>query len=208
MGLFSSIGKTFNKILGADSAMKQQNAEQWNMWNAQNAYNTPVAQMERLKKAGLNPMLVYGSGSVAGNTSSSMSAASGQASGAASILGEGMKGLGYWLTGRLNQDLQLGQEQIEQVKANTSFAQANARKVNAEADRIESTPKWVVPGDKSAVANFSRYLAQFDYDSKRVKDSRLPALGPNYDGVEGQKGYYGKKRKGGSWNMFWPGNWL
>lgn len=32
------------------------------MWNAQNAYNTPAAQMERLRAAGLNPQLVYAKG--------------------------------------------------------------------------------------------------------------------------------------------------
>lgn len=33
-----------------------------NMWNMQNAYNTPEMQMQRLKEAGLNPNLIYGSG--------------------------------------------------------------------------------------------------------------------------------------------------
>lgn len=39
------------------------------MWNKQNEYNHPVAQMARLKEAGLNPHLVYGqsSGGTAGN---------------------------------------------------------------------------------------------------------------------------------------------
>lgn len=32
------------------------------MWNKQNQYNTPAAQMERMKTAGLNPMLMYGQG--------------------------------------------------------------------------------------------------------------------------------------------------
>lgn len=32
------------------------------MWNLQNAYNTPTAQMARLKDAGLNPHLIYGQG--------------------------------------------------------------------------------------------------------------------------------------------------
>ncbi|MEM0173651.1 MAG: hypothetical protein QXI16_03995, partial [Sulfolobaceae archaeon] len=32
------------------------------MWNRQNAYNTPEMQMQRLKEAGLNPNLIYGSG--------------------------------------------------------------------------------------------------------------------------------------------------
>lgn len=39
------------------------------MWNRQNEYNAPKAQMARLSEAGLNPNLVYGSGNVSGNTS-------------------------------------------------------------------------------------------------------------------------------------------
>lgn len=38
------------------------------MWNKNNLYNSPEAQMSRLKQAGLNPNLVYGNGAV-GNTS-------------------------------------------------------------------------------------------------------------------------------------------
>ena len=33
------------------------------MWNLQNEYNSPSAQMERFKEAGLNPNLIYGPGS-------------------------------------------------------------------------------------------------------------------------------------------------
>lgn len=32
------------------------------MWNAENAYNTPAAQMMRMRAAGLNPNLIYGNG--------------------------------------------------------------------------------------------------------------------------------------------------
>lgn len=39
------------------------------MWNMQNLYNSPEAQMNRFKEAGLNPHLIYGQGS-AGNASS------------------------------------------------------------------------------------------------------------------------------------------
>lgn len=38
------------------------------MWNRANLYNTPAEQMKRLKSAGLNPNLVYGNGTVTGNT--------------------------------------------------------------------------------------------------------------------------------------------
>ena len=40
------------------------------MWNLQNAYNAPSAQMSRLRQAGLNPNLVYSSG-VTGNSAGS-----------------------------------------------------------------------------------------------------------------------------------------
>ena len=39
------------------------------MWEKNNQYNSPIQQMQRLQKAGLNPNLVYGNGSVVGNTS-------------------------------------------------------------------------------------------------------------------------------------------
>lgn len=41
------------------------------MWNRQNEYNTPLAQIQRYQEAGLNPNLIYGSGTAsAGNASS------------------------------------------------------------------------------------------------------------------------------------------
>lgn len=39
------------------------------MWQNANKYNAPDQQMQRLKDANLNPNLVYGNGSVTGNTS-------------------------------------------------------------------------------------------------------------------------------------------
>ncbi len=54
----------------ANRELAQYNWEQQlAMWNRQNEYNAPSAQMSRLKEAGLNPHLVYGNG-VTGNNSS------------------------------------------------------------------------------------------------------------------------------------------
>lgn len=47
-----------NQVKAMDKQL-QQNKE---LWDYQNAYNTPQAQMERLRAAGLNPNLIYGSG--------------------------------------------------------------------------------------------------------------------------------------------------
>lgn len=53
-----------NKELAAYSYSKD-----LEMWNRQNQYNTPSGQMDRIRAAGLNPNLIYGSGQVTGNTS-------------------------------------------------------------------------------------------------------------------------------------------
>lgn len=59
--------------------MELQYQQNLDLWNKQNEYNTPTAQMQRLQAAGLNPNLVYGS-SVAGNSSNNTSTSLGSAS--------------------------------------------------------------------------------------------------------------------------------
>ena len=53
------------------AARREEDARQWNLeqWERQNLYNHPIQQMQRLKEAGLNPNLIYGSspGSATGN---------------------------------------------------------------------------------------------------------------------------------------------
>lgn len=46
----------------------QQRSDALADWQMQNAYNTPAAQMQRLKEAGLNPNLIYGNGSAGGQS--------------------------------------------------------------------------------------------------------------------------------------------
>ena len=76
-GAGSLLGGLFG--LGAQSSANSTNMElaqyafdrSVDMWRMQNAYNSPSQQMERLRAAGLNPNLVYGSGSVVGNNAGS-----------------------------------------------------------------------------------------------------------------------------------------
>ena len=71
-------GQAINAYSGAQQNKKQR---QWSRdmydlqrthaledWTRMNEYNSPEAQMRRLKGAGLNPNLVYGTGAVANNT--------------------------------------------------------------------------------------------------------------------------------------------
>lgn len=69
MGIFSSLINSITNVglTGMTNAANEQAATTaYNrgieQWNRENAYNSPTAQMERLKQAGLNPNLVYGGG--------------------------------------------------------------------------------------------------------------------------------------------------
>ncbi|QCS36327.1 minor capsid protein [Capybara microvirus Cap1_SP_259] len=73
MGLFSKIGDLFTDAwhgLSGKDAAQAQNAANLSAWNLTNDYNSPVAQMQRLEAAGLNPNLVYSSGNTTGQASS------------------------------------------------------------------------------------------------------------------------------------------
>jgi len=61
-----------DKTFGQNMKMAEyQYSKDLEMWNKGNLYNSPQAQMERLKSAGLNPNLVYGTGAV-GNTTAQL----------------------------------------------------------------------------------------------------------------------------------------
>lgn len=68
-GLFGFLGNVYNNNYQKELYRQQyrdsinfynmQMKDQWNMWNANNAYNTPAAQAARMRDAGMNPDLAY-----------------------------------------------------------------------------------------------------------------------------------------------------
>jgi len=72
-GLFSNIGanrrqieseqRQYNYSRALASHQNNMNMANWNtIWNAQNQYNSPIAQMQRLKEGGINPHLAFSKG--------------------------------------------------------------------------------------------------------------------------------------------------
>lgn len=59
-----------------EAMLNKQIQQEWNMWDAENAYNSPVAQMQRYADAGVNPYMVVGN--VSSGNASSMSSPSAQ----------------------------------------------------------------------------------------------------------------------------------
>ena len=73
-GLAGSLGSSLLTNRGAMRRQALADRKNVEFWRMQNQYNHPTAQMERLRQAGLNPNLIYGS-SVAGATGSASSVA-------------------------------------------------------------------------------------------------------------------------------------
>lgn len=62
-GLFSANQARKNRAF-QERMYKQQVADAERFWNMENEYNLPSAQLQRLKDAGLNPLLMYGEGGI------------------------------------------------------------------------------------------------------------------------------------------------
>lgn len=78
-------GRIQRKTMREQNAFNAQEAQknrdyQTEMWNKQNAYNTPLAQLQRLKEAGLNPYMMLNGGS-AGNAQSAPQGSQAQGAG-------------------------------------------------------------------------------------------------------------------------------
>lgn len=147
MGLFSSVSKIGNTISGGffnpvgegglftkyhnstSGASQQADANRMAMlsWTLANDYNHPIQQMERLKVAGLNPNLVYGSGSVAGNTTSSPSLVGG---GISTKTESAIRGLNSVL------NFAQGKASLEQTRAGAQASVASAGASSAQAANL------------------------------------------------------------------------
>jgi len=127
--LLPSIGPVIQSVLEAKNA--QQNTDKTiaankelaqygyskdlEQWNRSNAYNTPQAQMDRLKIAGLNPNLVYGSGSASGNTTPAQS----PRYQAPTVQYNYKNPVNAMAMTSAYQDMQMRQAEIDNVRANT-----------------------------------------------------------------------------------------
>lgn len=102
----------------------QREAQAWqeSMWNKQNEYNTPAAQIQRMKDAGLNPALMYSQGNV-GNADQPRSVAPAQV--------QPVTGLSTGIS-RAGDSIAHGMMQMEQVKQMRAQTQLLAAKASKE----------------------------------------------------------------------------
>ena len=131
MGFLSSALKVVDKATGGflgsisgSSQQKDANKMALLSWKMANDYNHPVKQMERLREAGLNPNLVYGSGSVTGNTTGAPSLVGGGVQTPVESVFSGINNVMGVLQGQANLNNTRAQTQASTAAAGASGAQA------------------------------------------------------------------------------------
>lgn len=134
------------------------------MWNRQNAYNSPEEQMMRLEKAGLNPNLIYGKGGGSvGNTGGQMpkyNAPTMDYSGRLPIQLPQMIGM--------YQDFELKNAQIDNVKANTEILGLK--------EAIGTATKESVIGQAAAKLKLSKQSHQKGIEDIKIKELLQPKM--------------------------------
>lgn len=162
-GIGTAVGSIVGSVVGAESSknaqrrqyemdqnlMNQQFNQNVDMWNMQNAYNSPSAQMERMRKAGLNPAMMYGgkSGGQSGNAGA-IAPVTPQRTQARNHGQAAMQGMMQF------QDIKLKQAQTDNVNAQTEknqeqsqliaqqklteIQETNIRTYKSEMDKIKS----------------------------------------------------------------------
>lgn len=116
-GGLSSLGQSSANKANLANAAAQREFD-LKMWNLNNEYNTPLAQMNRLKDAGLNPNLIYGGGSASTGLSSSYPKAS------VPHVENALSGIGQGVSNSLNMfyDLKMKDAQINAINNNADLA--------------------------------------------------------------------------------------
>lgn len=157
---------TISALIGAGSGIvgglfgnndqKRENAHNERMWHLNNAYNTPKAQMQRFKDAGLNPNLIYGKGT-SGNSNSPAKVATNTST------QTGIKGMSATA-----QALLQGQQQ--------KTSQQQEKLLNAQTDnqRAQAVKSWVDAG-------FSQQEAENRVDQGRANINKTVTETRNLD---------------------------
>lgn len=182
MPLINALGGVLGAGIQAASAQGQQNRQyemdqalmgqqfnqNVNMWNMQNKYNSPSAQMARMREGGLNPALMYGGkgGGMAGNASSAPSPITPQRTKAANYGNAAMAGMLAF------QDIKLKQAQTDNVNSQTEKNQEQSQLIAQQKLTEEQTTNRATYGAEMEKIRLDNQKEFQKYDGN--SDSRWP----------------------------------
>lgn len=134
-GIVGGLGQAQANKRGVKLAREQM---RWNesMWNKQNAYNLPEAQIQRMRQAGLHPGLMYSQGNV-GNAGEVKGYQQPTIQNAMAPVASGISSAGTAVF-----DAFVKNEQIQQMKAQTDFLKARTQKELNTTPTAQSWKEW------------------------------------------------------------------
>lgn len=173
-------GQFFDSFSGRS---QQEDANKMAMlsWNLANDYNHPLQQMQRLREAGLNPLLVYGSGSVSGNTTGAPSLVGGGISTSAESVVGGLSNIMGVLQGNANLQNTRAQTQASTAAAGASSAQAS--NLQAQAAYNETRNQFA---EKSMIADLDYKRAQ-----TKLTNAQIAKTSAEADLAQGEANIFG-----------------
>lgn len=162
-GIGTTLFDNYHKSTSGASQQADANRMAMLSWTLANDYNHPIQQMERLKAAGLNPNLVYGSGSVTGNTTSAPSLVGG---GISTKTESAIRGLNTVL------NFAQGKATLEQTRAGTQASAAAAGASSAQAANLNQ--QTAINATKAQYEEKS-LIADIDYKRALADKTRAEA---------------------------------
>lgn len=171
MSFWSTIGDIGKSLLGpiggllgnkqsndSSKEVARENREfSLDMWNRNNEYNTPLAQMQRLKDAGLNPNLMYGQGTT-GNSSAPASA-----EGRKPTQYSYMEGLQFW------QNMKMNDQARQLQKSQTELNHAQAAKIEADTANTHAQMQNTLDTNQFNRESRPKILEKYDLDNAGIK---------------------------------------
>lgn len=183
MGFWSTAGKIAGSLLGVAGTLgsqtlggflsyEQQRALNAEAFNREAAYNHPSAQMQRLKEAGLNPNLIYGSGSTnTGNVKANVGSAPSYA--LDPRIDENF--LRYTNYKKMTNDVKAQEYTIDKLRKETQFVDTQIKSMNQDMaikqaelrmqlQRLPYEIQGLMSNVNMNAANISRLKTQSKYD--------------------------------------------
>lgn len=162
--------------------MDKQYEQALDMWKKQNEYNDPSAQMERLRRAGLNPDLIYsqmGNGSPAQMVSTEQNVA--------------QHDYGAALTASKQQRIQQ-----ERLALDSELAMANIKLMESEAERNRADARYKLSGEawnnrritsQSIIDKLNESNITVNLNQAKVLEERVNEIGANVELLKAKKDY-------------------
>lgn len=183
MGFWATAGKIAGGLLGIAGTMgaqslggylsyEQQRALNAEAFNREAAYNHPSAQMQRLKEAGLNPNLIYGSGSTnTGNVKANVGSAPTYAFDPR--IDENF--LRYSNYKKMTNDIKMQDTTIDKLRKETQFVDTQIKSINQDMaikqaqmrmqlQRLPYEIQSLMSGVNMNAANIAKLRTQSKYD--------------------------------------------